>query len=150
MAVTTTRTPAQRAIKQNEVISLQREGWTNTDIAERLGCTESTVRYHQRAWVASKEPPAERAQELREQWGDRLEFAHRANWPQVVQGDAKAIEVMLRIEAQFARLFGLELAPGMQVNVSVSAEGMARLLGYDDAVEGTAVEITDGSTRESG
>lgn len=151
MAATTIRTPAQRDIKQAEIVSLARGGLTNVDIAERLGCSEGTVRYHVKQWVASKEPPAERAQELREQWGDRLEFAHRANWKGVEEGDAKAIEVMLRIEAQFARLFGLELAPGMQVNVSVSAEGMARLLGYDDqpAIEGTATEITDGGAADA-
>lgn len=132
-----------------QIVQLRLAGHTNAEIAASLGLTESGVRYHTKTWLESVEPPAERAHELRETWGSRLERAHQANWPQVLEGDAKAIELMLRIEAQFARLFGLELAPGMQVNVSVSAEGMARLLGYDDAVEGTAVEITSGGAADA-
>lgn len=144
MAATTTRTPAQRQIKQAEIISLQREGWTNVDIAERLGTTESTVRYHQRAWLAAKDPPAEVATELRERWGDRLEFAHRKNWPAVQEGDPKAIEVMLKIQAQFARLFGLELQPGIQIGL-ITRETLAEVLTWDPTViEATAEEITDG------
>lgn len=146
MAATQTKTPAQREIRQAEIISLQREGLTNYDIAERLGTTESTVRHHQRAWVAAKEPPAEIANELRERWGDRLEFAHRANWPQVEAGDAKAIEVMLRIQAQFAKLFGLELQPGMQVNL-FTAEAFAAWAEWDPpVVEGSAVELGPGDS----
>ena len=146
MATTHPRTPAQREIKQTEIISLQRAGHSNYDIAERLGIHESTVRYHQKAWVASKEPPAERAHELREAWYDRLEVAHQKNWPLVMEGDAKAIEVMLKIQAQAARLFGLDLQPGMPSGV-MSREALVAFLGLDGpiVIEGTAEEITDGS-----
>lgn len=129
--------------KRAEVVQLRLAGHTYDEISQAVGLSVGGVRHHLSTWVESIQPPAERAHELRETWGGRLEVAHQKNWPGVVEGDAKAIEVMLRIQAQYAKLFGLELQPGIQIGV-FTAEAMARAFKWDhdaEAVEEPAKEI---------
>lgn len=136
-------------IRQAEVLSLAREGHSNVAIGEKLGCSEALVRYHFKAWVASKEPPAERAVELREQWYDRIEFAHAKNWPGVEAGDPEAIAVLLKLETAAAKLMGLDMPTRVDVSLNLpSAESLAELFA-DGAIDVEAREIEAGGEADA-
>jgi hypothetical protein len=131
---------------RSEIINLRLAGKTLEEIGTELGLSINGVRHHQVAWLESIAPPEERAHELRETMGSRLERMHEVQWPRVLEGDTKAAEIALRIQQQFAKLYGLELQPGLTINVVATAEGMVAALGLDaSVVDVEAEEITSES-----
>jgi len=104
--------------KERRVLSYRKGGLTFDAIAEKLGyANESSARAaFKRAIERTRDESL--AAEGRELHRARLETALSAIWDRVIQGDLKAIDMMLKILDQDAKLFGLNMPVKTEVEVT--------------------------------
>lgn len=93
--------------KQGKAVELKAEGWSYEDIAIQLGYKGKSGA---QAAVAAgmKQAVTVPANEYREQQDMRLDIALRAIMPQVQDGDLKAVDTLIKIEARRAALWGID------------------------------------------
>lgn len=95
-------------------VNLRRAGADYRSIARSLGVSPST------AWRlvddALRLVLVDGTERLRQIEGERLDDAQRAIWPAVVSGDLRAVDVLVRLSARRARMFGLDLEAEHEVD----------------------------------
>jgi hypothetical protein len=115
---------AQQAVtakRRANAIALKLAGMDFETIAERLGYSDPGAA-RKDFWRAVQKNRIEEKQavdDLREVEGQRLDRLQAAVWAKAVKGDIKAVETVLKVISQRARLFGLD-AP---VKAEVSGPG---------------------------
>jgi hypothetical protein len=104
--------------KERQVLKYRKGGLTFDAIAEKLNyANESSARAaFKRAIERTRDEGL--AAEGRELHRARLETALVAIWDRVLQGDLKAIDMMLKILDQDAKLFGLNMPVKTEVEVT--------------------------------
>ncbi len=131
------------------------------EIAAGVGLAgKSSAHYRVTEWIKSLPPSSEAAEEYRQvQLARAEERYHRfrslamgerdeqtGEWKR--DPDYRALAVIQKDNDRIARLLGADLQESMQVNL-LSMEDISRLLSREvEAIEGTAVEITDDSTAD--
>jgi hypothetical protein len=127
-------------------VELRLAGKTYEAIAKELGLAgHSSARYHVDAWLAEQQPTAEQTESLRQIQAAQVDAILEKLWPQ--RDDVAVVDRLVKLMDRKARLMGLDLQQGISVTV-VTAEALASYLGWDaepEAIEGSAVELTDGS-----
>ena len=112
---------AATAKRRAQAIALRLAGTDFDTIAERLqyanrGAASKDI---WRAVEANRIEEAQAVETLRDVEGQRLDRLQAAVWAQALEGDLKAVETVLKVIAQRARLFGLD-AP---IRAEVSGPG---------------------------
>jgi hypothetical protein len=99
-------------------LELRRAGLTYREIGERLDISHTTAKAWVDEWLEEyKLQNEEQAQAIRSESLSRLDAALTAIWPQVRAGSEGAISTMLKIEAQRAKLLGLEAPARVEADV---------------------------------
>ena len=99
----------QSAEQARKCFEMRRAGMSYRQIAERLGCAPSTVHRWVSEWMDEYNlQTEEQFQLMRQEQTSRLDAALVALWPRVRNGDADAVNSMIRIEQQRAKLWGLD------------------------------------------
>jgi hypothetical protein len=112
------RLPAPEVLdKETAVVSLRREGRTWQDIAQVVGYASASGASDAYA-RASNRVVAEGIDELRALESDRLDALHRAVWDKALEGDYKALEIVLKVMERRSRLLGLDLPARKQLEVT--------------------------------
>jgi hypothetical protein len=129
----------QAAEKHARVIELTLAGYTQEAIATACGYSDkSSVRYVQQKWIAENQPSHEQTEELRQIQAAQIDAIHERLWPHLIGDDGKpdvqVVDRVAKLMDRKARLMGLDLQPGMTVNVFATAEGMVAALGLDASV----------------
>ena len=99
--------------KVNKAIELRIEGWTLDKIAKHLGWKDRSG-VHRAITRALSEKRNTNLDELKDLEDNRLDALWRHNWPGVLKGNTRSIEVAIRIIESRAKLFGLD-APEKKV-----------------------------------
>lgn len=121
--------------RELKAIDLRLKGHRYAEIGERLGCSEATayrsvIRYLER----TADENAESREHLRQIEVGRLDVWLLKLDPAREEGDAKAIEVSLKLSERRARLLGLDDAKPAQVNIVILAPSdLKRYEGLDPA-----------------
>lgn len=136
--------------KRAEVVELRMQGKTLEAIAKQTGLAGgSSVRYHLNAWLKEQRPSMEQTEELRHLQAAQIDRLCDRIWPMLASDDYLAVvDRLVKLMERKARLFGLDLERGVQVNL-LTAEAMAAALEYDAppaVIEGSAVELEAGET----
>lgn len=145
--------------RQKRVVELRVAGLKYADIGEELGISPSAARKSVERWINAQKPPEEQTVELREVMQQRLEDLHAAYWKyahgftskrgNVIPPDPKAGEFLLKIMERHARLMGVDMQPAA-VTMLISAESVARFLGWDAGADGGVVDVAASEVRELG
>lgn len=111
---------AQRRARNVEIMTLRLAGMSQEKIAERFGIKQTTVS----AILAKMLAQAQQlnADEMRALENARLDRVQAAIWPQVLQGDLKAIGTYLRLSQQRSAINGLNAPTRVELAVSVKQE----------------------------
>jgi hypothetical protein len=104
---------AQKAFtskRRAQAIALRLAGMDFDTIAERLDYSSRGAASKDiwRAVDANRIEEAQAVENLREVEGARLDRLQAAVWAKAIKGDLKAVETVLKVIAQRARLFGLD------------------------------------------
>jgi hypothetical protein len=107
------------ALRRREALRLRAMGQKYAEIGEALGVSEAT------AWrdctgelKRTRDETGEAAEEVRVLELERLDIATKGVMPKVLEGDERATDVMLRIQARRAKLLGLDSPDRQQVEVT--------------------------------
>lgn len=96
-------------LRQWQCLELRRKGKTYRDIAAQLNISVSTAHQHVSAAIASiKQESNETAEQIVALELERLDKALLALEDKILDGDAKAIEVMIKLQDRRARYCGLD------------------------------------------
>jgi len=99
-------------------LELRRAGFSLREIGERLNISHTTAKAWIDEWLEEYSlQNEEQAQAIRSESLSRLDAALTAIWPQVRAGSEAAIAIMLKIEAQRAKLLGLEAPARVEADV---------------------------------
>lgn len=102
--------------REAEVLKLRRGGLTFDLIAERVGYRHASSAHA--AYVrACKRIVQSDVEEIRKVEIDRLDVAQAAIWGNVLKGDTKAVDTLLRLMSRRAALLGLDQPSRSQVEV---------------------------------
>lgn len=105
--------------REAEVLKLRRGGLTFDMIAERLGYAHASGAH--KAYVnACKRIVQQDVEELRSVEIDRLDIAQAAIWPSVLRGESQAINTLVRIVGERARLLGLYASTKLEMKQEVT------------------------------
>jgi len=101
----------ESAALERDVCDLRTQGLTYAEIADGLNLSGKAQAYRicQRAL---RRVPADTVMELRQIEGQRLDIITAILWPQVLEGNLKATQAILRVMERRARLFALDAAAG--------------------------------------
>ena len=117
--------------REEQALQLRIAGLTYRRIGEAMGISESgAYKAVKRALRRLNERIAENAEELRRMEMERLDALHLAFWPRAKQGDEKAADRILRIDAARRALCGLD-AP-VKTDVTSGGEPLTFRVVYDD------------------
>lgn len=123
------REDARRA----EALTLRMAGIPYSQIADRLQISQTAAR---NLVVRSLEHANQAAiEELRGVENQRLDRAQAAIWPQVIQGDHKAIQSFLRISQERSKINGIYAPQKLDLAVNVRNEMMRALEGLDELAD---------------
>jgi DNA-binding PucR family transcriptional regulator len=103
--------------KESAVVALRREGRTWQEIARSIGYASASGASDAYARASSR-VVAEGIDELRALENDRLDALHTAVWDKALEGDYKALEIVLKIMDRRSRLLGLDQPARKQVEVT--------------------------------
>lgn len=112
--------------RRTEALTLRLAGLTYAQIGERLDITEASARDLIQRSLAGAEMRAVTA--LRDMENARLDRLQVAVWSKAIQGDIQAVDAVLRISQQRAKLNGLYAPNKLDVSVGVREE-MNKALG---------------------
>lgn len=126
---------ANAGARRNLALQLRIQGLTQTEIAARVGVSQSHVSRMIRQALASER--AERVEELRAIELKRMEHVHRVMGEKVDGGDTAAAGVLVRAAERRSRLMGLDLgnAEGSGRHVTLSV-----LVGFESAIGETTYD----------
>jgi hypothetical protein len=128
--------------RQRQAVDLRTRGKTYREIGRELGVTHTAAhKLVAAAMEQTKADIAERGDDLRALWAERLESMARAILPAALDGDLAAHDRVVRIADRFSRLTGLDMQvdreTGDKANIFVTdVETAMRLAGKDpDTIE---------------
>lgn len=132
----------RQAQRRTEALSLRMAGLTYQQIGERLdispdGARDLVQRTLHRAEMRSVES-------LRELENTRLDRLQAGLWTKALAGDVQAVDAILRISAQRAKLNGLYAPSKLDVNMGVRVEMQQAL----SELESLVMEIIPGEVEE--
>ena len=104
--------------KERQVLKYRKGGLTFDQIAEKMGYSHPSGAHAAFKRAIERTRDEGLASEGRELHRVRLETALVAIWDRVLQGDLKAIDMMLKILYQDAKLFGLNMPTKTEVEVT--------------------------------
>lgn len=100
---------AEIEIRRNKAIQLRVEGWSYREIADELKVSVSTAFGDVESVVErNKQEANENSEKARRIALHRIDVAVRGLMPKVKDGDARAAEVMAKLEERRAKLIGLD------------------------------------------
>lgn len=134
-------------------MQLRIAGHSQDAVAERMGITQQRVSAIEIEWLASRQPSTEVTEQRRQMQlagidSVRSRLIASLELEDELGARLAVVDRIAKLWDREAKLVGLDLQAGLSLSVNVGAEQLAALLGYDppqEAIEGTAVEITDGS-----
>lgn len=146
-AVATDLTQLER---RAQAVDLAKTGQPYRAIGAALGVNASTVARDIAAWAAETKPSVEATEELRKLQLEEINGLAVKLWAKLDGEDyLSVVDRLVKLMERKARLMGLDMPTQVQVGLNLpTAEALAELFGQVDAnagaIEGTAVEITDG------
>jgi hypothetical protein len=102
------KSPAHFAKQAQEAYELSLAGYSQRQIAEKMGIALLTVQKRLKLYIEDRVHP--KADEYRNQQLDRARIYIRSLWSRVLDGDEKAINAAIRTEERIAKLLGLDSA----------------------------------------
>ena len=104
--------------RTRQAFEMRKAGMHYRDIAARLGVSVGSIHNWVKEWAEEYTlQTEEHFQSIRSESLSRLDAALTAIWPQVRAGSEAAIATMLKIEAQRAKLLGLEAPARVEADV---------------------------------
>lgn len=107
-----------RATRANKVMEMRRDAIPFRDIATKVGVSLSTV--HEDYKLAIRETYRGSTEELVSTQHQRLEALHKAYFDQATHGDIESANVIIRVNEQITKLFGLNSALKLDVQGGAS------------------------------
>ncbi|WP_228900098.1 sigma-70 region 4 domain-containing protein [Streptomyces sp. DH1] len=118
------KSPAHFAKQAQEAYELSIAGYSQRQIAEKMGVALATVQRRLDLYITDHTMP--KADEYRKRQIARLELYIRSLWTQINNGDPKAIAAAVRTEERIAKLMGTDSAQLFKVEAApVSRESDA-------------------------
>lgn len=109
----------EAAERRKKVLTYVKAGASNVAIAQKLGVSEKTIRNDIKAVLKQlQQDQVQEATPLRTLWKARLDQLLSANWENAVKGVPAALEAVFRILEKEQRLFGLDAAVKIDVQVA--------------------------------
>ena len=104
-------------------------GASYKEISKRVGVSSPTAyQYVKKALADLRDKNTETAIQLRALEVMRMDKMMEALWNRAVEGDEKAIDTILKIQARKARLLGLDAPEKVDTTMSVTNEDRAKLV----------------------
>jgi hypothetical protein len=132
--------------KRAQVVELAKAGKSYRVIAKELGyASPQSVANRMAEWVAETKPTTEATEELRKLQAEQIDAVYQRLWPLLQTDDYAAVtDRLIKLMERKAKLMGLDLQAQPGINVSVTAEALAAVFGFDaPAIDAVAEEITD-------
>jgi hypothetical protein len=112
------KSPAHFAKQAQEAYELSIAGYSQRQIAEKMGVALATVQKRLALYIEGRTMP--KADEYRTKQIARLEVYIRSLWSQINAGDPKAIAAAVRTEERIAKLMGTDSATAFVVKADVT------------------------------
>ena len=112
-------TTAEVVERERQVLQLRLEGWTFDAIAQRLGY-KTPSGAHMAYKSALKRTLQQPADEIREAELARLDELQKIAWQQVLSGDLRAVDSVLRIMDRRAKFLGLDSPHRIEAKVETT------------------------------
>lgn len=112
---------AEAEAKLTKALELRRAGLDYQSIADQIGYTNRGTAYHA-VQSALRRGFVEPAAEVRQLESERLDALQQAVWEAALRGDTKAIDRVLRISDQRAKLLGLNAPVKADVTVRLDEQ----------------------------
>lgn len=132
----------KQAQRRTEALSLRMAGLTYQQIGERLGISPDGARDLVQRTLHRAEMRS--VESLRELENTRLDRIQAGLWTKALEGDVQAVDAILRISAQRAKLNGLYAPSKLDVNMGVRVEMQQAL----SELESLVMEIIPGEVEE--
>jgi hypothetical protein len=166
-----------RAIRDQKILDLRRDGHSLAAIGLAVDLPKSTVHDACERWLRELGPSSERVEELRELQGLQLDALQMDYWPHrmrmlrnedgevIYEGpddnrrpalvpDVQVADRLIRIMERRAKLYGLDLERAASYGATISREMLAEVLELAPAesapIDVEAEELTSASEQESG
>ncbi|MEW2425023.1 sigma factor-like helix-turn-helix DNA-binding protein [Streptomyces nigra] len=110
------KSPAHFAKQAQEAYELSIAGYSQRQIAEKMGIALATVQKRLALYIENRTMPL--ADEYRKRQISRLEIYIRSLWSQINNGDPKAIAAAVRTEERIAKLMGTDSATLFKVEAT--------------------------------
>ncbi|WCH97066.1 hypothetical protein POD33_35015 [Streptomyces moderatus] len=143
------KSPAHFAKQAQEAYELSIAGYSQRQIAEKMGVALATVQRRLDLYITDHTMP--KADEYRKRQIARLELYIRSLWTQINNGDPKAIAAAVRTEERIAKLMGTDSATLFKMEAQVvskesDANDAQRLLDqfFGRADDGAAPTVIQG------
>ena len=132
------------------IVELARQGHSQRAIAGEIGFAPSAVQRHLAEYMASLTPSSDLAEQWRQTRLARADERFRKLAPLALADppDYAALSALQKEEDSITKMLGANLEQAGIVGV-FTAESLARYLQWDaepEAIDGSAVELTDGSS----
>ncbi|MDX3522046.1 sigma factor-like helix-turn-helix DNA-binding protein [Streptomyces scabiei] len=111
------KSPAYFAKQAQEAYELSIAGYSQRQIAEKMGIALATVQKRLALYIENRTMPM--ADEYRKRQIARLEIYIRSLWSQINNGDPKAIAAAVRTEERIAKLMGTDSATLFKVEAAI-------------------------------
>lgn len=112
------KSPAHFAKQAQEAYELSLAGYSQRQIAEKMGIALATVQRRLDLYIKDRVHP--KADEYRARQIDRAQIYIRSLWSAILAGDPKAIAQAVRTEERISKLLGLDSATQYKVEVEPS------------------------------
>ncbi|MEW2311777.1 hypothetical protein AB0918_24575 [Streptomyces sp. NPDC006864] len=112
------KSPAHFAKQAQEVYELSLAGYSQRQIAEKMGIALLTVQKRLKLYIEDRVHP--KADEYRNQQLARAQIYIRSLWSQILAGDPKAIAAAVRTEERISRLLGLDSATAFVMKAEIT------------------------------
>jgi hypothetical protein len=127
--------------RRAEALALRMAGLSYAQIGERLSITtEGAVDLVRRTLQRASVTERESVEEERALENARLDRVQAALWPQVLQGDHRAIDLYLRISASRRKMNGTDAPTKIQLSVNIREEMEFALNELEKVVLGQVVQ----------
>lgn len=124
--------------RQTEIISLLMMGLSYEQIADRMEVSKTDIFSIVARYL--RERPKAGVEEMRKIENLRLDRAQAAIWPQVLEGDHKAIDAYLKISSRRSRLNGMDAPLQIELSAHVKIEMQQALAELQQIVLGEVIE----------
>jgi hypothetical protein len=143
------RTKVETLEIRSRIVELAKQGHSQRAIAGEVGFAPSAIHQHLAAYMAELTPSSELAEQWRQTRLARADERFRRLAPLALADppDYAALSALQKEEESITKMLGANLEQAGIVGV-FTAESLAKYLEWDaePVIEGTATEITEGST----